>query len=68
MTMAKKSLIRLAWKEAGLSEENLETLLEERYSRVSYILTHSTATNYSMSWKRQGRVERPRKERLLQRT
>ena len=28
MTMAKKSLIRLAWKEAGLSEENLETLLE----------------------------------------
>ena len=28
MTMAKKSLIRLAWKEAGLSEENLEKLLE----------------------------------------
>ena len=28
MTMAKKSLIRLAWKEAGLSVENLETLLE----------------------------------------
>ncbi len=28
MTMAKKSLIRLAWKEAGLSEENLEKILE----------------------------------------
>jgi len=28
MTMAKKSLIRLAWKEAGLSEDNLEELLE----------------------------------------
>ena len=25
MTMAKKSLIRLAWKEAGLSEDNLKT-------------------------------------------
>ncbi len=28
MTMAKKSLIRIAWKEAGLSEENLEKILE----------------------------------------
>ena len=28
MTMAKKSLIRLAWKEAGLSEDDLEELLE----------------------------------------
>ena len=26
MTMAKKSLIRLAWKEAGLSEENLSLI------------------------------------------
>jgi len=28
MTMAKKSLIRIAWKDAGLTEDDLETLLE----------------------------------------
>ena len=34
MTMAKKSLIRLAWKEAGLSEENLGSCSKERYGHV----------------------------------
>ena len=42
MTMAKKSLIRLAWKEAGLSEENLETLLE---GAIQPCVVHTNSLN-----------------------
>ena len=42
MTMAKKSLIRIAWKEAGLSEENLESLLE---GAVQPCVVHTDSLN-----------------------
>ena len=42
MTMAKKSLIRLAWKDAGLTEDDLESLLE---GAVQPCVVHSDSLN-----------------------
>ena len=42
MTMAKKTLIRLAWEEAGLSGEHLEELLE---GAVQPCIVHSGSLN-----------------------